>query len=149
MKVILVQDVPGLGEEGDYRDVAKGFARNYLLPRGFAVSDTLFNRNRVKAQQKKIELRKVKKREEAQALADQLSAMSLNIAAAVGKNDKLFGAVHENEIAKALSDQGYAVEKKNIQLKEPIKQTGIYTVPVKIYEDIKAELKVLIVKEEE
>jgi large subunit ribosomal protein L9 len=148
MKVILVQDVPGLGEEGDNRDVTKGYARNYLLPKGYAVPDTPFNRNRMKAQQKKIELRKVKKREDAQSLADQLSAITLSINAAVGKNEKLFGAVHEADIMKALAEQGYTVDKKDIQLKEPIKQTGVYTVPVKIYEDIKAELKVLIGKEE-
>jgi len=70
MKVILVQDVTGLGEEGEARDVAKGYARNYLFPKGYAVEDTPFNRNRMKEQQKKIELRKVRKREEAQKLAE-------------------------------------------------------------------------------
>ncbi len=148
MKIILVQDVAGLGEEGEARDVAKGYARNYLFPKGYAVEDTPFNRNRMKEQQKKIELRKVRKREEAQKLADDLSNLSINITAAVGKNEKLFGAIHEQEIMKALDEQGYQIEKKNILLDEPIKQTGAYKVAVKIYEDIEAELKVWVVKED-
>jgi large subunit ribosomal protein L9 len=148
MKVILVRDVIGLGEEGEARDVAKGYARNYLFPKGYAIEDTPFNRNRMKEQQKKIELRKVRKREEAQKLADDLSNLSINITAAVGKNEKLFGAIHEQEIMQALDEQGYQIEKKNILLNEPIKQTGAYKVAVKIYEDIEAELKVWVVKED-
>ena len=148
MKVILVQDVNGLGEEGEVKEVAKGYARNFLLPRGLVVEDNPYNRNRMKDQQKKIELKKVKKREEAQKLADDLSAVSININAAVGKNEKLFGAIHEQDIVKALAEQGYEIEKKNILLGEPIKQTGAYKVRVKIYEDVEAELKVWVVKED-
>jgi large subunit ribosomal protein L9 len=148
MKVILVQDVKGLGEEGEMKDVAKGYARNFLLPRGYAVEDSAYNRNRMKDQQKKIELRKVKKREEAQAFADTLSNVSITITAAVGKNEKLFGAIHEADIVRALDEQDFQIEKKNILLKEPIKQTGAYKVAVKIYEDIEAELKVWVVKED-
>ena len=106
MKVILVQDVKGLGEEGETREVARGYARNFLFPKGFAVEESSFNRNRMKEQRKKIELRKVKKREEAQQLADTLSNLSINIPAAVGKNEKLFGAIHEQDIIKVLDDQG-------------------------------------------
>lgn len=148
MKVILVQDVKGLGEEGETRGVARGYARNFLFPKGFAVEDTSFNRNRMKEQQKKIDFRKVKKREEAQQLADDLSNLSINIPAAVGKNEKLFGAIHEQDIMKVLDEQGYQIEKKNILLGEPIKQTGTYKVAVKVYEDIEAELKVWVVKED-
>jgi large subunit ribosomal protein L9 len=147
MKVILVKDVPGLGEEGETRDVARGYARNYLFPKGFVVEDTAFNRNRVKEQRKKIDAKKVKKRDEAEALADELSAISINIPAAAQENDKLFGAIHETDIVKALETQGYDIEKKNILLSEPIKAIGVYKVEVKIYEDIHAELKVWVVKE--
>ncbi len=148
MKVILVKDVPGFGEEGDIRDVAPGYARNFLFRKGLAVEDSSFNQNRLKEQQKKIELRKVKKREEAQKLADDLSAASISIPAAVGKNEKLFGAIHEHDIVKALAEQGYEVEKKDILLAEPIKTIGAYKVMIKIYEDIQAELKVWVVKED-
>ena len=147
MKVILVKDVPGLGEEGETRDVARGYARNYLFPKGFVVEDTVFNRNRVKEQRKKIDAKKIKKRDEAEALAEELSAISINIPAAAQENDKLFGAIHETDIVKALETQGYNVEKKNILLSEPIKAIGVYKVEVKIYEDIHAELKVWVVKE--
>ena len=147
MKVILIKDVSGLGEEGDTKDVAVGYARNYLFPKGLAIEDTPFSRNRMKEQNRKIEIRKVKKREDAQKLAEELSAISVNITAAAQKNDKLFGAIHEADIAKALEEQGYAVEKKNILLSEPIKAIGVYKVPIKVYDTIKAELKVWIVKE--
>jgi large subunit ribosomal protein L9 len=147
MKVILIKDVPNLGEEGDMKDVAQGYARNYLFPKGLAIEETSFAKNRMKEQKRKIELRKVKKREEAQELADELSSISINIPAAAQKNDKLFGAIHEADIMKALADQGYEVEKKNILLSEPIKAIGVYKVLIKIYDTIKAELKVWVVKE--
>ncbi|HUT66438.1 MAG TPA: 50S ribosomal protein L9 [Spirochaetota bacterium] len=147
MKVILIKDVSGLGEEGDTKVVAVGYARNYLFPKGFAVEETPFARNIMKVQNRKIELRKVKKREDAQKLADELSSISITITAAAQKNDKLFGAIHEADILKALLDQGYEVEKKNILLSEPIKAIGVSKVPIKVYDTIRAELKVWIVKE--
>ena len=147
MKVILIKDVSGLGEEGDTKVVAVGYARNYLFPKGFAVEETPFARNIMKVQNRKIELRKVKKREDAQKLADELSSISITITAAAQKNDKLFGAIHEADILKALQDQGYEVEKKNILLSEPIKAIGVSKVPIKVYDTIRAELKVWIVKE--
>ena len=147
MKVILVKDVPELGEEGDIKEVAPGYARNYLFPKGFVVEDTAFNRNRMKEQRKKIDAKKIKKRDEAEKLAEELSAISVNISAAAQDNDKLFGAIHETDIVKALEAQGYDVDKKNILLGEPIKAIGVYKVTVKIYEDINAELKVWVVKE--
>jgi large subunit ribosomal protein L9 len=148
MKVILVKDVPGLGEEGDVKDVSDGYARNYLFPRGFAIEDTPFNRNRLKDQERKMAQRKIRKKEEAQKLAEELGALSITIPAAVGKNEKLFGAVHETEILKALAERGYQLDKKCIQLNEPIKTTGEYRVPIKLYEDVKAEIKVWVVKQE-
>ena len=147
MKVILIKDVKGLGEEGDVKDVAQGYARNYLIPKGFAVKETPLERNRLKDQKRKIEFRKVQKREEAQKLADELSAISINIPAAAQQSDKLFGAIHEADIVKALGEQGFEVEKKNVLLDEPIKAIGVYTVPIKVYDTIKAELKVWVVKE--
>ncbi len=147
MKVILIKDVPGLGEEGETKDIAPGYARNYLFPKGFAVERTAFNRNRMKEQRRKIELTNVKKREEASKLAEELSAISINIPATAQKNDKLFGAIHEVDIVKSLKEQGYDIEKKNVLLDEPIKAIGVYKIPIKIYDDIKAELKVWVVKE--
>jgi large subunit ribosomal protein L9 len=147
MKVILIKDVQGLGEEGDTKDLAQGYARNYLFPKGLAVPETAFTRNRIKEQKKKIELRKVQKKDEAQSLADELGSISINIPAAAQNNDRLFGAIHETDIAKALKEQGYDIEKKNILLDEPIKAIGVYKVPIKVYDTIKAELKVWVVKE--
>jgi large subunit ribosomal protein L9 len=111
------------------------------------VEDTPFNRNKLKEQRKSIELKKVKKREEAQKLAEQLASLSINITAAAHDSDKLFGAIHEADIQKELEAQGYTVEKKNILMEEPIKNLGVYKVTVKIYENIRAELKIWVVKE--
>ncbi len=147
MKVILVKDISELGEEGDIKDVARGYARNFLFPKGYVVEDTPFNRNRIKEQRKRIELGKIKKRDEALKLAEELSSISINIPAAAQDNDRLFGAIHETDIQKALEAQGYTIEKKNILMEEPIKTLGVYKVSIKIYEDIKAELKAWVVKE--
>ena len=147
MKVILVKDISELGEEGDIKDVARGYARNFLFPKGYVVEDTPFNRNRIKEQRKRIELGKIKKRDEALKLAEELSSISINIPAAAQDNDRLFGAIHEIDIQKALEAQGYTIEKKNILMEEPIKTLGVYKVSIKIYEDIKAELKACVVKE--
>jgi len=147
MRVILVKDVPELGEEGDVKDVAPGYARNYLFPRGLVVEDNSFNRNRMNEQRKKISHRKLKKRDEGIKLAEEFSSISINITAAAQDNDKLFGAIHEADIVKALEEQGYSIEKKNILLSEPIKAIGVYKVLIKIYEDVQAELKVWVVKE--
>ena len=147
MRVILVKDVPELGEEGDVKDVAPGYARNYLFPRGMVVEDNSFNRNRMNEQRNKISHRKVKKRDEGLKLTEELSSISINITAAAQDNDKLFGAIHEADIVKALEEQGYIIEKKNILLSEPIKAIGVYKVLIKIYEDVQAELKVWVVKE--
>jgi len=147
MNVILFKDVQGLGEEGDMKEVTSGYARNFLFPQSLAGEDSAVNRNRIKEYRKKIELKKVKKREKALKLAEELSSLSINISAAVGDNDKLFGAIHEADIAKSLYEQGYEVEKKNILLTEPIKSIGVYKVRVKIYEDVEAELKIWVVKE--
>jgi len=147
MRVILVKDVPELGEEGDVKDVAPGYARNYLFPRSLVVEDNSFNRNRMNEQRKKISHRKLKKRDEGIKLAEEFSSISINITAAAQDNDKLFGAIHEADIVKALEEQGYSIEKKNILLSEPIKAIGVYKVLIKIYEDVQAELKVWVVKE--
>ncbi|MCK4804136.1 MAG: 50S ribosomal protein L9 [Spirochaetes bacterium] len=147
MRVILVKDVPELGEEGDVKDVAPGYARNYLFPGGMVVEDNSFNRNRMNEQRKKISHRKLKKRDEGIKLAEEFSSISINITAAAQDNDKLFGAIHEADIVKALEEQGYIIEKKNILLSEPIKAIGVYKVLIKIYEDVQAELKVWVVKE--
>jgi large subunit ribosomal protein L9 len=149
MKVIMVKDVPGLGEEGDIREVANGYARNYLFPQGLAVDDSSFNRNRMKEQRKKIEERKEVKRENAQAIAEEISSLTLHLTAAAADNNRLFGAVHEMDIKKALEEKGYEVEKKNIVLSEPIKNLGVYTVPVRLYEKVTAEVKVAVTREGE
>lgn len=149
MKVILVKDAPGLGEEGDVRDVAKGYARNYLFPKGFAVEDNAFNRNRMKEQHKKIEQRKIQKRDQAQKFAHDLEALTVTITAAAAENQKLFGAVHENDIKKALDKLGYEIEKKSIQLPGPIKTTGTYQVQIRIYESIQAQITVQVIREGE
>ena len=101
----------------------------------------------MKEQKKSFEIRKIKKRDEALKLADELSAISINIPVAAQENDRLFGAIHESDIQKALQAQGFEIEKKNIIMDEPIKTLGVYKVMIKIYEDVHAELKVWVVKE--
>jgi len=146
MKVILQENVEGVGHLGDLLEVSKGFARNYLLPRGKALEA---NPRSVKELEhtKRIMAEKAKKEKlEIEAFAKKVSAVSLTIPAQVGKDDKLFGSVTTKDLAEALAEQGIEVDRRKIQLAHPIKELGTITVPVKLHRDVTATLTVHVVK---
>lgn len=149
MKVILQENVDGVGHLGDLLDVSDGFARNYLLPRHKALEA---NPRNVKALEhtKRVMAEKVKKEKlEIEALAKKVSAVSLAIQAQVGKDDKLFGSVTVKDIAEALAEQGFTVDRRKIQLAQPIKELGTVTVSVKLHRDVTATVAVHVVKKQE
>ncbi|MBI5411178.1 MAG: 50S ribosomal protein L9 [Nitrospirae bacterium] len=149
MKVILQENVDGVGHLGDLLDVSDGFARNYLLPRHKALEA---NPRNVKALEhtKRVMAEKVKKEKlEIEALAKKVSAVSLTIQAQVGKDDKLFGSVTVKDIAEALAEQGFTVDRRKIQLAQPIKELGTVTVSVKLHRDVTATVAVHVVKKQE
>ncbi|MGQ9611146.1 MAG: 50S ribosomal protein L9 [bacterium] len=146
MQIILKSNVEKLGKEGDVLTVADGYARNYLIPKKLAVQATEKNRQLLE-HEKKIEFdRAVKAKKEAETLANELANVSCTISVQAGENDRLFGSVTTNDIAIALEDLGYEIDKRKIILEEPIKELGMFTVPIKLHADITANIKVWVVK---
>lgn len=144
MEIILQEDVENLGEIGDLVKVKDGYARNYLLPRGLAL--TASRRNvRVLEHRKRLT---AKKRERAQqnanAVRDRLSGLTLSITARAGEEDKLFGSVTNIDIEKALQERDVAIDRRKIILAEPIKQLGTYTVPIRLSRDVEASVTVQV-----
>jgi large subunit ribosomal protein L9 len=148
MKVILQQNVEGVGHLGDLLDVSAGYARNYLIPRGKALEA---NTRNVKALEhaKRIMAEKAKKEKlEIEGHAKRLSAVSLTISAQVGKDDKLFGSVTAKDIAESLAEKGFDVDRRKIQLAQPIKELGTVTVPIKLHHQVTASVSITVVKKE-
>ena len=146
MKVILLQTIDRLGKAGEVITVKEGYARNYLIPKKVAREATTGNMKMLEAVRKKQADEDAKKMSEIKVLADKLAALSLTISAAAGEEDKLFGSVSNEAIAEALLAEGVTIDKRDIILDEPIKKLGAYQVTVKLHPDLKANLKVWIVK---
>ena len=146
MEVILKQDVPKIGKSGAVIKVKDGYARNFLIPNGLAVSVTPENLKKLEEekQRKILQLEKIKK--EAEAIKAKLDSFSLTLPALIQEDDKLYGSITAQDIAAALKEEGFDVEKGSIIIDEPIKSLGIYEVPIKLHSDILAKVKVWIVK---
>ena len=147
MEIILRQDFEQLGKTGDVVKVKPGYARNYLIPKGIAYLATEANKRRLENDLKQQTWRQAKDKKMAEDLAKKLESVSCTITVQVGEEDKLFGSVTSQNIAEALKAQGYEVDKRKIQLEEPIKSLGIYSVPVKLHSEVDATVKVWVVKE--
>lgn len=147
MDVILRQDVEKLGNAGDLVTVKDGYARNYLLPRGLAYPATEGNKKRLEAEAK-MRVKKVGAQlGVAREVAEKLEAVSLTFTMKAGEGDKLFGSVTAADVADRLHAEGFAVDKKTVELPEPIKALGVYKVPVRLHHDVKPEVRVWVVKE--
>ncbi len=150
MKVILNQDVKHLGEEGDVKVVANGYARNYLLPRELAVPYNEATVLMFEARKAEIEARKEQKRKDSASLKDKLQAEALTIVMPAGTNGKLYGAVTSQTVMELLQKQGYDIERKRIEIPgAAIKSTGKYNVTVRLYEANTAELTVVVKSQEQ
>ncbi len=146
MKVILNDFVEHLGERGDVVEVKPGYARNYLLPKGLAYPDTPGNRRLFEQEQKRWEEVDLKRRSAAEKLAGQLEGTELTFERRAGETDTLFGSVTSHDIAAELAGKGVEIERRRIELHEPIKALGSYTVPVHIYRDLKVDVTVHVVR---
>ena len=144
IQVILQQDVPTLGKTGEVVKVRPGYARNYLLPNSIAAPATSKNVNRLEHEKKAAEARNAKAKAEAQALAEKIGAVSLSLARKAGEEGKLYGAVTSKEIETALHEKGIDVDRRKIQLAEPIKQVGDYELSIKLGYDVTATIKVAV-----
>jgi len=148
MQVILREDMENLGKSGEVVTVKPGYGRNYLLPKGFAVSATEADVKRVAHEKRVIAARNAKLAKDAQAEADRLNQVSVSIAVAVGEEDRLFGSVTARDIADAYKEKNVAVDPKKMVLTDPIKSLGLAEVPVKLSHGVTATLKVWVVKKE-
>jgi large subunit ribosomal protein L9 len=147
MEVILRQAVEKLGHTGDVVNVSNGYARNYLLPRGVAYVATEGNKRRIEQERQRLEAAEESRRAGARDLAEKLEQVSLTFSARVGEEGKLFGSVTSADIAAQLAAQGLVVEKRQIDLHEPIKALGVYRVPVRLHADVHPEIKVWVIKQ--
>jgi large subunit ribosomal protein L9 len=148
MEVILREDVDKLGARGQIVKVAPGYARNFLLPKRLAVAATDSNKKIVE-QERQAHLRKeAKLKGEAEDLAKMMFGVAVTIKQKAGEADQLFGSVTSKDVADALAAKNYQIDRRKIQLDEPIKQLGEYKVPVKLHKDVTVEVSVLVAKEE-
>ena len=146
MEVILRQAVESLGKPGDVVKVSNGYARNYLLPHGVAFEATPGNLKRIQQEKDRLEAAENERREAAQGLAAKLEQVQLTFSARVGDEGKLFGSVGSADIAQQLESQGFHIEKRQIDLHEPIKALGVYRIPIRLHADVKPEIRVWVIK---
>jgi large subunit ribosomal protein L9 len=147
MEIILRQAVENLGKPGDVVNVKAGYARNYLLPHGLAYEATPGNLKRIQLERDRLEAAENERRAGAQGIAEKLEQVSLTFSARVGEEGKLFGSVTATDIAQQLESQGFHIEKRQIDLHEPIKALGVYRVPVRLHADVKPEIRVWVIKQ--
>jgi large subunit ribosomal protein L9 len=147
MEVILRQAVENLGKPGDVVKVKNGYARNYLLPHNLAYEATPGNLKRIQQERDRLEAAENQRRSTAQELASKLEQVSLTFSARVGEEGKLFGSVTAADVAQQLEQQGFHIEKRQIDLHEPIKALGVYRVPVRLHADVKPEIRVWVIKQ--
>ena len=147
MEVILRQAVDNLGHPGDVVTVSSGYARNYLLPRGIAYAATEGNKKRISQEKARLEAAENERRGAAEELAKRVEEVSITFSARVGEEGKLFGSVTAADIAQQLEAQGLTIEKRQIDLHEPIKALGVYRVPVRLHADVRPEIKVWVIKQ--
>jgi large subunit ribosomal protein L9 len=147
VKLILREDVESLGKVGDVVDVAGGYGRNYLMPRGLAVKASTKNLKEQEHQKKLIQARLARQKKDAQEMAGSLDSVSCTISRKTGEDEKLYGSVTSRDIEEAIKEEGVSIDRKRILLEEPIKKLGVYTVPVKLHTEVTGNIKVWVVKE--
>jgi len=147
MKIILRQDMDALGLEGDTVEVANGYARNYLIPKGIALEENIQNVKLFETQRKKIEIKRVKAKEEAEKIKEKLADVMITISQKAGDEDKLYGSVTNMDIAAHLEKQGILIDRKKISMEKPIKTLGEFEVSIRLYPEVTGSIKVAVVPE--
>lgn len=147
MEIILKKDIEKLGKVGEVVTVKDGYARNFLLPKDLAVEASSTNLRIVEREKSKALIRQEKQRQFAQELAEKIKSISCTIAVRVGKDGKLFGSVTTGDIAQAYKDEGIDIDKRKIELPQPIKEEGVYKITLRLHPEVIAEAKVWVVKE--
>lgn len=149
MKIILNQDMHDLGLEGDIVDVANGYARNYLIPKGIALEANEQNIKLMETKRKKIKVKRVHAKEEAENIKEKIAEIVITISQKAGEENKLYGSVTSMDIANHLEKQGVTIDRRKIVLDKPIKTLGEYEVPVKLYPEVTGSIRVVVIPEEQ
>lgn len=147
MKVIFLQDVKGQGKKGQVKEVSEGYARNFLLPKGYVQIATDGAKKTLDQIQASVDKKKLQEKEDAKALAAKLGEMTVVIKAKAGEGGRLFGAITSKQIAEALEKQKITIDKRKIELDDPIRTLGVTQVPLKLYPDVKGTLNVQVTEE--
>ncbi len=147
MEVILKEDVPKLGSRGDVVKVAEGYGRNFLLPKKLAIEASRANKAVIEQMKAAAVRRSAKEKAQAEELSKQFDGLSVSFQRRAGEHDQLFGSVTSSDIAEALTRKGFDLDRRKIQLHEPLKTLGEFTVPIKLHKDVTTHLKVVIEKE--
>ncbi|HKB09273.1 MAG TPA: 50S ribosomal protein L9 [Vicinamibacterales bacterium] len=147
MEVILREHVDNLGRRGEIVKVADGYARNYLLPRKLALLATEGNKRQIERERVKFDAKELEEKNVAEAVADRLKNVEIEIARKVGETEALYGSVTAGDIADALAGKGFDLDKRKLHLHEPIKKLGEFDVPVKLHREVTASVKVRVVAE--
>ncbi len=146
MRIILLRDFETLGESGKQMEVKDGFARNYLIPKGIALKANKINLKKFEDIAKQKKNKKARALKHSEEIATKLKSLSLTIPVKVGEDDKIFGSVTSQMIAEQLQEKGYEIDKRQIQLEEPIKALGIYDIPVRLHSEISTSVKLWVIK---
>lgn len=149
MEVILKEDVPKLGHRGEVVKVAEGYGRNYLLPRKLAIEATQANKAVIEQMKQAAVRRSAVEKADAEGLSKQLDGVTLTFRRKAGEKDHLFGSVTSSDIAEALEQKGFSIDRRKIQLHDPLKNLGEFDVPVRLHRDVTSRVKVIIEKEAE
>ncbi len=147
MKIILKEDFESLGKVGEVVEVKAGFARNFLIPKQVALQATPQNLRVIEQEKARNKIKLSKDKRDAELLAAQLKEVSLTANVQVGEEDKIFGAVTSQNISELLSSKGFEIDKRKIQLEDPLKALGVFEVPIKLHTEVEAKIKVWVVKE--
>ena len=147
MEVILREHVDNLGRRGEVVKVANGYARNYLLPRKLALLATEGNKKQIEREKVKFDAKEAEEQKVAQALAERITNIDVEISRKVGETDALYGSVTSSDIAEALAKKGFELDRRKLVLQEPIKKLGEFSIPVKLHRDVTAQVKVRVIAE--
>jgi large subunit ribosomal protein L9 len=148
MKIILKTNIDPLGMEGETVDVAKGYARNYLIPKGLAIEASPQNIKMMEMQKKKIDARRIKAKEDAEKIKQEIGDTVVTLTHKVGEEEKLYGSVTGMDIAEQLQNMGISIDRRKILLDKPIKNLGEFDVPVKLHPEVTGSIKVIVSPEE-
>jgi large subunit ribosomal protein L9 len=147
MEIILLEDVPSLGKVGDLVRASDGYARNYLIPNKLAIKASPKSRKKLEHEKRLAQDKMDKVRRDAEKLAKRIEEFSCTISKPVGESGKLFGSVTSKDIEQQLNENGFHIDRKNIELEEPIKNLGVYTIPIRLNPEVTANLKLWVVRE--